>query len=65
MKFSVSGLSSCKCIVAGDCGEVACIVQGEDADVAEAADFEAVDAAVGRDDPGGLFCVAPNGTDEK
>lgn len=43
-------------IVAGDLRQMPRVVDGENANVAAPAKFKAIDAAVGSDEPGSLFC---------
>jgi len=49
-------------VVAGDVREMASVVKSEDTNVVPAADLETVDPAIRRDDPGGLFRIAPDGS---
>ena len=55
-------LSSAEGVVAGYVGEVAGVVDGEDSYVAAAADLEAVDAAIGCDEPRRLLGISADGS---
>ena len=62
--FLLRSLAGSKSVVAGYFAEVACVVEGEDADIVAAADLETVYAAVGRDQPGCLFGIAIDRTQQ-
>ena len=49
-------------VVSGDVYEMAGVVKREHPDISAPAYFEAVDAAIGCDDPGGLTGVAADGS---